>query len=34
MIEPDGLQGAYTKFAASDWGENLLKSIGVIKEDG
>ena len=33
MIEPDGLQGAYTKFAASDMGENVLKSIGVLKED-
>jgi len=33
MIEPDGLQGAYRKFAASDLGENVLKSIGVIKED-
>jgi branched-chain amino acid transport system permease protein len=33
MIEPDGLQGMYTKFAASDMGENVLKSIGVLKED-
>ena len=33
MIEPDGLQGAYTKFASSDRGENFLKSIGVIKEE-
>ncbi len=33
MIEPDGLQGAYAKFAASDTGENILKSIGVLKED-
>ncbi|MBT3283907.1 branched-chain amino acid ABC transporter permease [Candidatus Bathyarchaeota archaeon] len=34
MIEPDGLQGAYKKFAASDFGENILKSIGLMKEDG
>lgn len=33
MIEPDGLQGAYTKFAASDMGENFLKTIGLLKED-
>jgi len=33
MIEPDGLQGAYTKFAASELGENVLKTIGVLKED-
>jgi len=33
MIEPDGLQGAYTKFAASDLGENVLKTIGLLKED-
>ena len=33
MIEPDGLQGAYTKFAASDMGENVLKTIGLLKED-
>jgi branched-chain amino acid transport system permease protein len=33
MIEPDGLQGAYRKFAASESGENLLKSIGLLKED-
>jgi branched-chain amino acid transport system permease protein len=33
MIEPDGLQGAYTKFAVSDLGENVLKTIGVLKED-
>lgn len=32
MIEPDGLQGAYTKFVASDMGENILKSIGLLKE--
>jgi branched-chain amino acid transport system permease protein len=33
MIEPDGLQGAYTKFVASDLGENVLKTIGLLKED-
>ena len=33
MIEPDGLQGAYTKFAASNLGENVLKTIGLLKED-
>ncbi len=33
MIEPDGLQGAYSKFAASESGENLLKSIGLLRED-
>ncbi len=33
MIEPDGLQGAYRKFAASESGENLLKSIGLLRED-
>jgi len=33
MIEPDGLQGAYKKLAASKSGENLLKSIGLLRED-
>ncbi len=34
MIEPEGLQGVYKRFAASDLGENILKTIGLIKEDG
>jgi branched-chain amino acid transport system permease protein len=32
LIEPEGLQGIYQKFRSSDTGENLLKSIGLIRE--
>ncbi|MCW4051565.1 MAG: branched-chain amino acid ABC transporter permease [Candidatus Bathyarchaeota archaeon] len=33
LVEPDGLHGAYTKFVASETGSNLLKSIGLQKEE-
>jgi hypothetical protein len=33
LIEPNGLGGAWNKFVATDRGENLLKSIGLLKED-
>jgi branched-chain amino acid transport system permease protein len=32
LIEPEGLQGVWNKFAASEIGGNLLKSIGLKKE--
>jgi len=32
LIEPRGLQGAWEKFAATNTGENILKSIGLKKE--
>jgi branched-chain amino acid transport system permease protein len=33
LIEPQGLQGAYQRFRASNTGENLLKSIGLVREE-
>jgi branched-chain amino acid transport system permease protein len=33
LIEPNGLQGAWSKFVATETGESLLKSIGLLKED-
>jgi branched-subunit amino acid ABC-type transport system permease component len=33
LIEPQGLQGAWSKFAATETGENFLKSIGLLQED-
>jgi branched-chain amino acid transport system permease protein len=33
LIEPQGLKGAWSKFAATERGENILKSIGLQKED-
>jgi len=32
LIEPEGLQGVYNKFKATESGGNLLKSIGLMKE--
>jgi branched-chain amino acid transport system permease protein len=33
LVEPNGLQGAWSKFVATDLGETLLKTIGLLKED-
>jgi branched-chain amino acid transport system permease protein len=33
LVEPNGLQGAWSKFVATDTGENILKTIGLLKED-
>jgi branched-chain amino acid transport system permease protein len=33
LVEPNGLQGAWSKFVATDIGETLLKTIGLLKED-
>jgi branched-chain amino acid transport system permease protein len=33
LVEPNGLQGAWSKFVATDLGEGLLKTIGLLKED-
>jgi branched-chain amino acid transport system permease protein len=32
LIEPEGLQGVYNKFKATDSGEKFLKSIRLLKE--
>jgi branched-chain amino acid transport system permease protein len=32
MIEPEGLQGVWNKFAATDTGEKVRKALGLIKE--
>jgi branched-chain amino acid transport system permease protein len=32
LIEPEGLQGVWDKFAASERGDKILKSIGLRKE--
>ena len=32
LIEPQGLQGVWQKFRATDTGENILKSVGLMKE--
>jgi branched-chain amino acid transport system permease protein len=34
LIEPDGLQGAYNKFMASERGGKMLQSIGLKKKEG
>jgi len=34
LIEPDGLQGAYNKFGASETGGRVLQSIGLKKKEG
>jgi len=34
LIEPDGLQGAYDKFKASETGGRMLQSIGLKKKEG
>ncbi len=33
LVEPNGLQGAWSKFVATDMGETLLKTVGLLKED-
>jgi len=33
LIEPRGLQGAWTKFVGSERGEKFMKSIGLMKEE-
>ncbi len=33
LIEPDGLQGWWTKFAATQVGENFRKAVGLLKEE-
>ncbi|MBN2334494.1 branched-chain amino acid ABC transporter permease [Candidatus Bathyarchaeota archaeon] len=33
LIEPEGLQGGWKRFRSSEMGENLLKSVGLLKED-
>ncbi len=33
LIEPQGLQGAWTRFAATQTGENFRKAVGLLKED-
>ena len=33
LIEPDGLQGAWNKFMASEAGERLARSLGLLKEE-
>jgi branched-chain amino acid transport system permease protein len=34
LIEPNGLQGAYNKFMASETGGRVLQSIGLRKKEG
>jgi branched-chain amino acid transport system permease protein len=33
LIEPEGLEGAWNRFKASDTGEKLLKSVGLMKAE-
>ncbi|MCW4011420.1 MAG: branched-chain amino acid ABC transporter permease [Candidatus Bathyarchaeota archaeon] len=33
LVEPEGLQGAWTRFAATQTGENFRKAVGLLKED-
>ena len=33
LIEPEGLEGAWNRFKASDRGEKLLKSVGLMKAE-
>jgi branched-chain amino acid transport system permease protein len=33
LIEPEGLQGWWTRFAATQTGENFRKAVGLLKED-
>ena len=33
LIEPNGLQGAWIKFAATQTGENFRKAVGLLKEE-
>ena len=33
LIEPQGLQGAWMRFAATQTGENFRKAVGLLKED-
>jgi branched-subunit amino acid ABC-type transport system permease component len=32
LIEPQGLQGVWSKFAATQTGENFRKAVGLLKE--
>ena len=32
LVEPEGLQGAWTRFAATQTGENFRKAVGLLKE--
>jgi branched-chain amino acid transport system permease protein len=33
LIEPQGLQGAWMRFAATQTGENFRKAVGLLRED-
>ena len=33
LIEPEGLEGAWNRFKASDTGEKLLKSVGLMRAE-
>ena len=33
LIEPQGLQGVWSKFAATQTGENFRKAVGLLKEE-
>jgi branched-chain amino acid transport system permease protein len=33
LIEPQGLQGAWLRFAATQTGENFRKAVGLLRED-
>ncbi|MCB2171705.1 branched-chain amino acid ABC transporter permease [archaeon] len=33
LVEPEGLQGAWTRFAATQTGENFRKAVGLLKEE-
>jgi branched-chain amino acid transport system permease protein len=33
LIEPEGLQGWWTRFAATQTGENFRKAVGLLKEE-
>jgi branched-chain amino acid transport system permease protein len=33
LIEPRGMQGAWSRIKNSETGENILKSVGLMKED-
>jgi len=33
LVEPNGLQGVWSKFVATDTGESFLKTVGLLKED-
>jgi hypothetical protein len=33
LIEPQGLQGAWMRFAATQTGENFRKAVGLLREE-